>query len=86
VDYPPRQSLYADSCRGRHLRTVIRVEPSCPAIRATPDPGSVRAPARSVPLRQPRQLALRPAGKLSTVIIGQHQPRGSLRHTGRLST
>ena len=37
----PRQALAGE--RRRHLRTVIRVDPSSAATRATPDPGSAHA-------------------------------------------
>jgi hypothetical protein len=54
------------------LRTVIRVDPSSAATRATPDPGSAHAStirARSASIGEP---ALRPADKLSTILSGQH--------------
>ena len=40
----PRQAPSAN--RRRHLRTVIRVDPSSAATRATPDPGSAHALVR----------------------------------------
>ena len=64
----PRQAILVN--RRRHLRTVIRVNPSSAATRATPDPGS--AHASTIPPAPARRTALRPADKLSTILRGQH--------------
>ena len=60
--------------------------PRRPQLRGHPRHARPRLRARQHdprPLRPPRQPALRPADKLSTIIISQHQRRSSLRHTSQ---